>query len=128
MNQQEDKCNLLLKKIAHLDEELFELLEVDNQIDDIIFYKADNTLYKTLYQTNNRIVHWEGNEEDVDKYIRVYPSGDPIDIYVIIDEVTRKIIELEFLDWANLVCNATDNCIDYILDSKIQIEYFPRSN
>ena len=128
MDRREDKCNLLLKKIAQLDEELSELLEIDNQVDDIIFYKVDNTLYRTPYRTNNRIVHWEGYAEDVDKYIRIYPNGDPIDIYIIIDEVTHKIIELEFLDWTNQVCNATNNCIDFILDSKIQIEYLCRSN
>ena len=125
MHQQEDKCNLLLKKISNLDKELSKLLLVDNSIDDTKFYKVDNTLYRTSYKTDNRIVCWHGYDDNIDKFIRINLDKSPIDIYIFIDEITYKIVELEFLDWANEICESC-NCIDFIIDLEIQIEYLPR--
>ena len=98
MPREEEKCILVLKKIIHLDEELLKLLSVDNSIDDMTFYKVDNTLYKSSYSTDNRIVCWYGYNNDVQKIIRTYYDKSPIDIYIYIDEITHKIVELEFLD------------------------------
>lgn len=125
MHEVENKCTLLLKKITHLDEELKKLLSIDNSIDNIKFYKVDNTLYKTSYSTDNQIVCWYGYDNDVQKIIRTYYDKSPIDIYIYIDKITHKIIELEFLDWANKICESS-NCIDFILDSQIRIEYLAR--
>ena len=124
MPREEERCILLLKKIIHLDEELLKLLSIDNSIDDMKFYKVDNTLYKSSYSTDNRIVCWYGYNNDVQKIIRTYYDKSPIDIYIYIDEITHKIVELEFLDWANKICKSS-NCIDSILDSQIRIEYLP---
>jgi len=123
MYQHEDKCNLLLRRISNLDKELSQLLEIDNSIDNILFYKVDNTLYKTSYKTNNNIVCWYGYEDNIQKFIRIYIEKSPIDIYIYIDEITHKIVELEFLDWANKICDESTNCIDFILSSEIKIEY-----
>lgn len=125
MPREEERCILLLKKIIHLDEELLKLLSIDNSIDDMKFYKVDNTLYKSSYSTDNRIVCWYGYNNDVQKIIRTYYDKSPIDIYIYIDEITHKIVELEFLDWANKICKSS-NCIDSILDSQIRIEYLAR--
>ena len=120
MCQQEDKCNLLLSKLMNLDQELLALLK-KNDIENLVFCKIDNTLYRTLYTTTNKIVCWYGYEKNIQKFIRAYYNNTPIDIYLYIDEITKQIFEIEFLDWTNTICHIEDNCIDLILNLEIKI-------
>lgn len=126
MCQQEDKCILLLNKISKLDDELSLLIQEENNIKELKFCKIDNTLYRTKNNADNNVVCWYGYDENIQKFIRIYINKIPIDIYLFIDEITHEIVELEFLDWANQICELENNCIDFILDSEIKIECLPR--
>jgi len=126
MCQQEDKCKLLLNKISKLDDDLFLLIQKENNINELEFCKIDNTLYRTEDNIDNNIVCWYGYDDNIQKFIRIYFNKNPIDIYIFIDEITHKIIELEFLDWSNQICEVEKNCIDFILDFEIKVECLPR--
>jgi hypothetical protein len=126
MCQQEDKCKLLLNKISKLDNDLCLLIQEENNINELELCKIDNTLYKAEYSADNDIVCWYGYDANIQKFIRTYKNKNPIDVYIYIDEITHKIVELEFLDWANQICESENSCIDFILSSEIKIEYLPR--
>ncbi|UFH60261.1 hypothetical protein [Sulfurovum mangrovi] len=124
MTELNEKMINILTKISHLDDELYKLLFVSNNINGLSFIKIDNTLYYTNKKNDNtQIVGWYIENKENDKYKEVifYVNNNPVSIYFYIDRNTDTLLEVEFLDWTGEVCS--NECIDIALNSDIKIEW-----